>query len=75
MSHEAISCFNEPEYLLGIETHEAISSSNSVHPGGFNEPEYLLGIETILENVAGLLTRGMGSFNEPEYLLGIETRT
>ncbi len=37
--------FNEPEYLLGIET--GITKADvSMAIAGFNEPEYLLGIET-----------------------------
>ena len=61
--------FNEPEYLLGIET---VMSRIVVSAGSrcFNEPEYLLGIETLLKESRIISSAG---FNEPEYLLGIET--
>ena len=61
--------FNEPEYLLGIET-SMVQRMDRPKSLGFNEPEYLLGIET------GGISRDnvlMFCFNEPEYLLGIET--
>ena len=41
-----LPCFNEPEYLLGIETlTKDIGEGEATR--SFNEPEYLLGIETI----------------------------
>ena len=44
-SHETRSgSFNEPEYLLGIET--TIAQYLNLELVCYNEPEYLLGIET-----------------------------
>ena len=44
MGNQKLFRFNEPEYLLGIETIIAQLVGNPSRR--FNEPEYLLGIET-----------------------------
>ena len=46
--------FNEPEYLLGIETPVILAFDNEA--ASFNEPEYLLGIETPEDGLFGQQT-------------------